>query len=79
MVMPMSFATIRNILDGCWDGKQVNIRGWVYRKRGSKDIIFVVVRDATGIIQCTVKRDSLAWIDAEKATIESSVILAGTV
>jgi asparaginyl-tRNA synthetase len=75
----MSFATIRNIIDGCWDGKQVNIRGWVYRKRGSKDIIFVVVRDATGVIQCTVKRNSLAWINAEKATIESSVILAGTV
>ena len=77
--MTMSFTSIRKILDGRFDGKQVDIRGWVYRKRESKDVIFVVVRDATGVIQCTVKRDSPAWADAEKVTIESSVTLTGTV
>jgi asparaginyl-tRNA synthetase len=66
-------------LDGRFDVKQVNIKGWVYRKRESKDVIFVVVRDATGIIQCTIKRDSPGWADAEKVTIESSVTLNGTV
>ena len=78
-MMTMSFTSIRKILDGHFDGKQVDIRGWVYRKRESKDIIFVVVRDATGVIQCTFKRDSPAWADAEKVTIESSVTLTGTV
>ena len=78
-MMPMPFTSIRNILDGHFDGKQVDIIGWIYRKRESKDIIFVVVRDATGVIQCTVKRDSPAWADAEKVTIESSVTLTGTV
>ncbi len=78
-MMTMSFTSIRKILDGRFDGKQVDIRGWVYRKRESKDIVFVVVRDATGVIQCTVKRDSPAWADAEKVTIESSVTLTGTV
>jgi len=77
--MAMFSTSIRNILDARFDSKQVDIRGWVYRKRESKDIIFVVVRDATGVIQCTIKRDSPAWADAEKVTIESSVTLTGTV
>jgi len=75
----MSSTPIQNILDGRFEGKQVNIKGWVYRKRESKDIVFVAVRDATGVIQCTVKRDSPAWAEAERVTIESSVTLAGTV
>jgi len=37
------------------------------------------MRDATGIVQCTVKKDSTAWVDAGKVTIESSVMLSGTV
>jgi asparaginyl-tRNA synthetase len=78
-MITMSFTSIQNILDGRFDVKQVNIKGWVYRKRESKDVIFVVVRDATGIIQCTIKRDSPGWADAEKVTIESSVTLNGTV
>lgn len=77
MILPL--ARVREILDGRYTGKQVRIRGWVYRKRTSKKVIFVVMRDATGTIQCTVKLSSPAWADAEKVTIESSVILSGTV
>ncbi len=77
--MSTSFTSIRRILDGGFEGKQVNVRGWVYRKRTGKDVIFVVLRDATGIIQCTVKRDGLAWDEAQKVSIESSIILSGTV
>ncbi len=60
-------------------GKKVQIRGWVYRKRESKDTIFILIRDASGVIQCTVKKDSDAWKEAEKITIESSMLLKGTV
>ncbi len=77
--MSTSFTSIRQILDGNYHRKQVNVRGWVYRKRTGKKVIFVVLRDATGYIQCTVKRDSLAWDVAQKVTIESSVTLSGTV
>jgi asparaginyl-tRNA synthetase len=75
----MPFTAIDNIFTGRFKGKKVNIRGWVYRKRESKDTIFLVIRDASGVIQCTVKRKSKAWKDAEKVTIESSIILHGTV
>jgi len=36
------------------------------------------VRDSTGFIQCTVKKDSPAWAEAERVTIESSLTLEGT-
>jgi len=75
----MPFTTIDNILTEGQTGKKVNIKGWVYRKRESKDTIFLVVRDASGVIQCTVKKKSKAWKDAQKITIESSLMLSGTV
>ena len=75
----MSFTPIEDILDGRCEGKHISVRGWVYRKRESKDIVFFIIRDATGIIQCTVRKDSSAWADAKRVTIESSVTLNGTV
>jgi asparaginyl-tRNA synthetase len=73
----MSFVPIREVLEGSHEGKKVAIRGWVYRKREGKQTIFVLMRDSTGVIQCTVKADSVAWSDAEKLTIESSLSLEG--
>jgi len=75
----MPIAIIQNILDGKYEGESVTIRGWIYRKRESKKTIFLIVRDASGIIQCTVKTDNPSWTQAEKATIESSVMIKGTV
>jgi len=75
----MSFTPIEDVLDDRCEGKQVRVKGWIYRKRKSKDTIFLIMRDATGIVQCTVKKDSTAWVDAGKVTIESSVMLSGTV
>ena len=75
----MPFIAIGNILTGQFIGKRVDIRGWVYRKRESKDTIFIIMRDSSGVIQCTVKRNSKAWKDAQKVTIESSLALQGAV
>jgi asparaginyl-tRNA synthetase len=74
----MPIVAIQTILDGKHEGKTVTIRGWIYRKRESKQTIFLIVRDASGVIQCTIKTDNPSWTQAEKATIESSVILEGT-
>ncbi len=75
----MSFTSIKDVFVGSLEGKQVNIQGWVYRKRVSKDTVFIVLRDATSVIQCTVKKGSPAWDEAERVTIESSITLTGTV
>jgi asparaginyl-tRNA synthetase len=74
----MALVKIREILDGCYEDKKVAIRGWVYRKREGKELIFLLVRDSTGFIQCTVKKGSPAWSEAERITIESSLTLEGT-
>ncbi|MCK4436088.1 asparagine--tRNA ligase, partial [Candidatus Bathyarchaeota archaeon] len=75
----MSFVPIQEILAGKCDGKQISVRGWIFRKRESKKTIFLLVRDATGTIQSIVKEGTPAWREAQKITIESSVTLDGVV
>ncbi|MCW3996477.1 MAG: asparagine--tRNA ligase [Candidatus Bathyarchaeota archaeon] len=70
---------ISQILDGKCTDQKIAVRGWVYRKRESKELIFLLIRDSTGVIQCTVKKTSPAWNEAQKLTIESSLSLEGTV
>ncbi|MCW4018332.1 MAG: asparagine--tRNA ligase [Candidatus Bathyarchaeota archaeon] len=76
----MALVKIREILDGKYSDQTVSVRGWVYRKRQGKELIFLVIRDSTGVIQCTVKKANAptAWAEAEKLTIESSLTLEGT-
>ncbi len=74
----MTLVKIRDIVEGNYADKSVTIRGWVYRKREGKELIFLLIRDSTGYIQCTVKKSSPAWTEAEKLTIESSLTLNGT-
>jgi asparaginyl-tRNA synthetase len=66
------------------EGKPVSLRGWIYRHRmgGGGSMVFAVLRDATGIIQVTVKKDKTdekSFKDAGEAYVESSVIVSGTV
>jgi asparaginyl-tRNA synthetase len=63
-------------------GKDVTIKGWVYNTRSSGKIRFVLVRDGTGIIQCTAfaGHASPEVFDlADRLTQESSVIVKGEV
>jgi asparaginyl-tRNA synthetase len=63
-------------------GKQCRIRGWVYRTRSSGGLAFVVVRDASGIIQVTARKQVLgdeAYAKFSSALIESSVEVTGEV
>ncbi|MGE5556207.1 MAG: asparagine--tRNA ligase [Methanocella sp.] len=74
----MSLVKINQILDGNCTDQKVTVRGWVYRKREGKTLIFLVIRDSTGVIQSTIKKDSPCWETAQKLTIESSLTLTGT-
>ena len=73
----MALKKIREILAGGCPDQNVHVRGWIYRKREGKDLIFLVLRDSTGTIQCTVKKTTPAWSEAQKLTIESSLSLEG--
>ncbi len=56
-------------------GKEISLRGWVYRKREQKEIVFLVLRDSSGIVQIACK----GIPEVQKATIESSIEISGTV
>ncbi|MGC8940446.1 MAG: asparagine--tRNA ligase [Candidatus Nanoarchaeia archaeon] len=75
----MVFKPIKDILSDKYEGKKVAVRGWVYRKREQKERIFLIIRDSSGLVQAVISRDSKAWPEAEKITIESSCELEGEV
>lgn len=60
-------------------GKAASLRGWIHRIRWSKKVTFMVLRDPTGIIQCTVKEDCPDFGASRDLTLESCVALAGVV
>jgi asparaginyl-tRNA synthetase len=74
----MVLVKIGGVLEGRYQNQKITLRGWIYRKRQGKELIFLLVRDSTGVIQCTVKQNSLCWNEAQKLTIESSLSLEGT-
>ncbi len=78
----MGFIHIQNVLEGKTEGKKVMLRGWVHRIRKQKKMVFVLLRDPSGVVQTVVKKDvvnDVEYVDAEKMLIESLVTLSGTV
>lgn len=76
------FATIAEILQGKIDSDQAHVRGWLQNKRTSGGIIFLILRDGTGIIQCTIRKekvDEKIFEEFQSARIESLVELEGEV
>ncbi len=73
---------IQEVLEGKHEGKVVRLRGWVHRRRSSGGLVFLVLRDATGIAQVTINREAVGdpvFEAAEKVGVEASVEVDGTV
>ncbi|HYE58380.1 MAG TPA: amino acid--tRNA ligase-related protein, partial [Rhodothermales bacterium] len=63
-------------------GQTVTLQGWLYNKRSSKGLHFLVFRDGTGLVQCVVNQsevDTATWEAAEALTQESAFRVTGTV
>ena len=76
----MPESTYKHITDIETSDKEVKVRGWVYRIRKMKDKIFVVLRDATGILQCIGKLEDLsedAWNNLNEVAIENAIAVKG--
>jgi asparaginyl-tRNA synthetase len=76
------FVDIAKILDGGCDGERVSVRGWLHNSRSSGGIQFLVVRDGTGVLQCTLNRRSVdeeTYNRVERLPIESTLELSGVV
>lgn len=62
--------------------QDIEIRGWVYNKRSSGKVRFLLIRDGTGIIQATIfseKKEHPLFRTFDSLTQESSVIVRGHV
>jgi len=62
--------------------KEVEIRGWVFNKRSSGKVRFLLIRDGTGLIQGTIfssKKDDPLFKKFDTLTQESSLIVRGRV
>jgi len=65
-----------------YDGKEVTLKGWLYNKRSSGKIWFLIFRDGTGFIQCVVSRsdtDEKTFQLYDELGQESSIIVHGIV
>jgi len=63
-------------------GEDVEVRGWLRRKRSSGKIHFLSLRDGTGFVQGIVEKSSVPeelFNIAKKLKMESSIIVRGTV
>ncbi|HKA88024.1 MAG TPA: asparagine--tRNA ligase [Haliangiales bacterium] len=65
-----------------YDGKEATLKGWVYNHRSSKKVVFLELRDGTGILQCVVGVNDVppaTFELADKLPQEAAVIVRGTV
>jgi asparaginyl-tRNA synthetase len=64
------------------EGSEVTLRGWVYNKRSSGKLQFILLRDGTGIIQCVGFKGNFTpeqFEALDKLTQESSLEIRGKV
>jgi asparaginyl-tRNA synthetase len=77
----VEFTEISKILSGK-SKRTVHIHGWLHHKRSSGGVQFLLVRDGTGIIQTTLRKDTVdkkTYEKIDKLPIESTVEIKGTV
>lgn len=63
-------------------GKEVKLAGWLYNSRSSGKLVFLVIRDGTGLCQCVVFSGNVnpeTFAKANTLTQESSFSVVGTV
>lgn len=62
-------------------GEEVTLKGWLYNSRSSGKLVFLQLRDGTGIVQCVVFKGNSEEVfeRAKPLGQESSIIVYGTV
>jgi len=78
----MSFVSVSSILDGKHEDEEVHLRGWLYNKRSSGGLQFLILRDGTGVIQCVINKGEAGdevFNKVEELPVESALELSGLV
>ena len=65
-----------------YEGVEVSIQGWVYNRTHKGKLVFLLVRDGHGLVQCVAFRndlDSELFDQLTRIPQESSIVVTGTV
>ncbi len=76
----MDWVFVKDVKD--YDGKEVMMKGWVYNKRSSGKIWFLMLRDGTGIIQGIVLKNEVSedvFNKRDELSQESSITINGLI
>ena len=76
----MNLVTVDKLKD--FVGAEVSVGGWVYHRRSSGKIHFLVIRDGTGMVQAVVEKAKVApevFEMVDHLGLESSVVVKGVV
>ncbi|MCK4665632.1 asparagine--tRNA ligase, partial [Candidatus Dependentiae bacterium] len=64
------------------EDQEVELRGWLYNKRSTGKLQFLIIRDGTGFIQSVIFKGNFSeeqFDEIDKLNIESSIIIRGKV
>ena len=64
------------------EGQEVRVRGWLYNRRSSGKLEFLILRDGTGYVQAVAFKKELpeeVFESCRRLTQESSIIISGSV
>jgi asparaginyl-tRNA synthetase len=65
-----------------YEGQEVTVKGWVYNRTDKGKLVFLLVRDGSGFIQCVAFKNDLPvelFDQIMRLPQESSVVISGTV
>lgn len=65
-----------------FEGKEVTLKGWVANRRDSKGLVFINLRDGSGLCQCVADENKITadeFDQAGKLSLESAAEITGTV
>ncbi|MFZ5819787.1 MAG: OB-fold nucleic acid binding domain-containing protein, partial [Chloroflexota bacterium] len=65
-----------------YDGQEVTVQGWVYNRTDKGKLVFLLVRDGTGFVQCVAFKgdlDEAVFDQLVRLPQESSLVISGPV
>jgi asparaginyl-tRNA synthetase len=80
--VPVAFDPVARVRAKDAVGQRVHLRGWVHRARSSGGILFLTLRDRTGTVPVTIRKDAIGAAQfqaAEHVQLEGAVALSGVV
>jgi asparaginyl-tRNA synthetase len=75
-----SYKSIENLKD--YIGETITLNGWVHNKTEKGKLVFIMLRDGTGFVQCVVFKGNVSeevFENAKRLTQETSISLTGSV